>query len=127
MRKGKVGPAMLMKSARTNAIERILEHVEDQDDDKTDGDEEEEVSDIEIMEKPRNSAIRSRSFGGVAPSVQALIHVAQKYVSEYTLFSNLFLTSPDVLHLLRELWTLEQDQQTRYEEASKESMMLVSR
>jgi len=126
-RKDKVAPAMLIESARTNLIERIQEHVEDEDDNKTDGDEEEEALDVEIVEKPRNSAIRSRSFGGVAPNVQALVYAAQMYVSEYTLFTNPFLSSTDVLHLLREAWNFAQDQETRYEEASKESITLVSR
>ena len=118
---------MLIGSAMTNLIELIQEHVVNEDDDKTDGDEEEKASDVEIVEKPRNSAIRSQSFGRVAPNVQSLVHAAQKYMSEYTLFTNPFLSSTDVLHLLREAWNFAQDQETRYEEASKESMTLVSR
>jgi len=83
-------------------------------------------SDDEEIKRPQNRILRMRSFGAVGPKLQAIIQVAQKYVSDYTLFTNPFLTALDILHLVDEAWEFAQDSQQKYEEINKDSKALVS-
>ena len=62
----------------------------------------------------------------MGPKLQAIIQVAQKYMSDYTLFTNPFLAALDILYLIEEAWEFAQDSQQKYEEINKDSKVLVS-
>jgi len=83
-------------------------------------------SDDEEIERPQNRTLRTRSLGAVGLKLQAIVQVVQKYVSDYTLFTNPFLAALDILHLIDEAWEFAQDSQQKYEKIKKDSKALVS-
>jgi len=97
-----------------------------QDDDETEEDNYREESDLEKMEKPCNTALRTHSFGAIGPKLQAIVQGAQKYVSDYTLFTSPFLSAVDILHLVDEPWGSLQDAQRKYEEIKRDCKGLLS-
>jgi len=97
-----------------------------QDDDEIEEDNFHEESDPEEMEKPHNTALRTHSFRAIGPKLQAIVQGAQKYMSDYTLFTSPFPSAVDILHLVNEAWGSSQDAQHKYEEINRDCKALVS-
>ena len=82
-------------------------------------------SDLLEVKKPLYAGPKSRGFSNLPSELQPIAQRAQRYVSEYTLFTNPFLTSVDVIHLLVESWNAGQDAEQSYHEWTKDCDTLV--
>lgn len=87
----------------------------------------EEDSDSDILEvkKPLPIGPKSRSFSTIPSELQTICQRAQRYVSEYTLFTNPFLSSVDILHLLVDSWNAGQDAEQSWHERTKDCDSIV--
>lgn len=86
-----------------------------------------ESSDSDVLEvkKPLLAGPKSRAFSNLASELQAICQRAQRYISEYSLFTNPFLTSVDIFHLLVNSWDAGQDAEQSWHERTKDCDTLV--
>ena len=82
-------------------------------------------SDVLMVKKPLSAGPKSRSFSTIPSELQLICQQAQRYVSEYTLFTNPFLSSVDILHLLVDSWNAGQDAEQSWHSRTKECDVLV--
>jgi len=68
---------------------------------------------------------KTRSFTSIPDKVQCLGYVAKEWVSDYTLLHNPFLSSLEILNLIKEAWERAEDVQMNYQERTKACDTLV--
>lgn len=93
----------------------------------TEEDESDSTADVLEVKRPHAVGLRTRSFSSIPSDLQAICQRAQRFVNEYTLFTNPFLSSVDVLHLLSNAWTAAQEAEQDWQERTRECDSVVSR